>query len=67
MYSPLACRLERKRKRAEEKAALKAEREAEERRRRKLALLERGLGFGDDFPPAARPGDARGPRADCAR
>ena len=67
IHSPHACRLERKRKRAEEKAALKAEKEAEERRQRKLALLERGLGFGDDFAPAARPGEAGGPCPDGAR
>ena len=67
IHSPHACRLERKRKRAEEKAALKAEKEAEERRQRKLALLERGLGFGDDFAPAAGPGEAGGPCPDGAR
>lgn len=61
------CRLERKRRRAEERLALKTAKEAEERRQRQIAALGANLGLTDDIAFPARPGESGGPCSDGAR
>ena len=63
----LRCRLERKRRRAEERVALKTAKEAEERRQRQIAALGANLGLTDDVAFPARPGESGGPCSDGAR
>ena len=65
----LACpsRLERKRRRAEERHALKAAKEAEERRQRQIATLTENLGLAERPADPARPGESRGACPDDAR
>ena len=63
----LLCRQERKRRRAEERLALKAAKEAEERRQRQIAALGANLGLSDGPAPSSGPGESRGPCPDGAR
>ena len=63
----LHCRQERKRRRAEERMALKAAKEVEERRQRQIAALGANLGLTDGPALPARPGESGGPCPDGAR